>query len=104
MPKPVGYRVLIEIPRKEETSKGGILLPEDMRKKDEMGSDTGIVRKIGSLCYQDDRLGKTPWVKEGDEVYYIRYAGIAIKCKDKLYRFINDEDIYGLVESGDRDE
>ena len=105
MPKAVGHRVLIEIKKKEEKTKGGIILTEDSRNKEQYGTDIGIVRHLGPTCYADERLGREPWVQPGDKIYFVRYAGITLETPDgRLYKFINDEDIYGLVEEGDRDE
>ena len=42
LPEPVGYRILIAIPEKEQKTEGGVLLPEDTRKREEAASMVGM--------------------------------------------------------------
>lgn len=100
-PKPVGYKILVEIPMQPEKSTGGILLSDISRKKDDAGYDVGIVSKLGPSCYTDARMGDA-WCKEGDLIYYIRHAGYIFETHDgKKYRFINDEDVRGIADFAD---
>ena len=64
MPDPVGYKLLIAIPSKEEKTEGGILLTEDTRRREEAASITGMILKIGPDAYADtERFPGGPWCK-----------------------------------------
>ena len=74
LPDPVGYKLLIAIPAKEEKTEGGVLLPEDTRRREEEASITGLILKVGPDAYSDiDRFPGGPWCKEGD---WIRSQGV----------------------------
>ena len=62
LPDPVGYKLLIAIPTKEEKTEGGILLPEDARRREEEASITGLILKVGPDAYSDiERFPGGPW-------------------------------------------
>ncbi len=99
LPEPVGYRLLIAIPEKEEKTDGGILLPEDMRKREEAASMVGMVLKIGPDAYKDtERFPNGPWCKEGDFILMRSYSGTRIEIHGQEFRVINDDSVEAVVE------
>jgi|TARA_S200002703_G_scaffold42819_2_gene37227 chaperonin GroES len=99
LPEPVGYRLLIAIPEKEEKTDGGILLPEDMRKREEAASMVGMVLKIGPDAYKDvERFPNGPWCKEGDFILMRSYSGTRIDVHGQEFRIVNDDSVEAVVE------
>ena len=99
MPDPVGYKLLIAIPSKEEKTEGGILLTEDTRRREEAASITGMILKIGPDAYADtERFPGGPWCKEGDWIVLRSYTGTRIEVHGQEFRFINDDSVEAIVE------
>ncbi len=99
MPDPVGYKLLIAIPSKEEKTEGGILLTEDTRRREEAASITGMILKIGPDAYADtERFPGGPWCKEGDWIVMRSYTGTRIEVHGQEFRIINDDSVEAIVE------
>jgi len=103
LPDPKGYKLLIAIPKKEETFKDTqIIIAETERKKEEIASIIGLVVKMGSLAYQDaDKFPDGPWCKEGDFILMRAYSGTRFKITtpegDQEFRLINDDTVEAVV-------
>ncbi len=99
LPEPVGYRILIAIPEKEQKTEGGVLLPEDTRKREEAASMVGMVLKMGPDAYKDtERFPNGPWCKEGDFILMRSYSGTRIEIHGQEFRVINDDSVEAVVE------
>jgi co-chaperonin GroES (HSP10) len=99
LPDPVGYKLLIAIPLKEEKTEGGILLPEDTRRREEAASITGMILKIGPDAYTDqERFPSGAWCKEGDWIVMRSYTGTRIEVHGQEFRIINDDSVEAIVE------
>ena len=92
--KPTGHRVLVKVEQVEKVTEGGIIIPEDVTKREQLGQDGGIVVEVGNTAYSDQ---EAPWCKVGDFVKFGRYAGQLIVKKESddgvEYRVLNDLDI-----------
>lgn len=103
LPDPKGYKLLIAIPKKEETFKDTqIIIAETERKKEEIASIIGLVVKMGSLAYQDEeKFPDGPWCKEGDFILMRAYSGTRFKITtpegDQEFRLINDDTVEAVV-------
>lgn len=103
VPEPTGYRILIAIPKKEETFKDSqIIIAESMRQKEEIASIVGMVVKLGPQAYQDpDKFPNGPWCKEGDFIIMRSYSGTRFKVTtpegDQEFRLINDDTVEAVV-------
>lgn len=99
--KPLGHRVLIQPDDVEEKSKGGIILPEELKKQEKGAQVVGTVLDVGSTCWADTPTGE-PWCKVGDRVVFAKYSGMKIwnpvegKYREDIL-IVNDLDICGLV-------
>ena len=102
--KPTGHRVLVKVTKIEEITQGGIIIPKEVTKREQLGQDGGIVVEVGNTAYSDQ---ESPWCKVGDYVKFGRYAGQLIspkEAKDGIeYRVLNDLDIV-LTQLGDSNE
>ena len=93
--KPLGDRLVVEPIEQEDTTSGGILLPETAKEKPQEG------RVIAAGPGRLDDSGKrvTMEVAEGDRVLYAKYAGTEIKLEDdKKVLILKETDILALVE------
>ncbi len=103
VPEPTGYRILIAIPKKEETFKDSqIIIAESLRQKEEIASIVGMVVKLGPQAYQDpDKFPNGPWCKEGDFIIMRSYSGTRFKVTtpegDQEFRLINDDTVEAVV-------
>lgn len=93
---PKGHRVLIKAEEVEDRTAGGILLPGEITKRQQLAEIRGRVIELGSTAYSDQ---EEPFCKVGDRVIFAKYSGIVYDGKDKVeYRVINDLDIVAKVD------
>lgn len=96
MIQPLGYKILIEIPKIKEKMAGMFYIPEEAKKKQQMGAEVGIIRAIGPLAFTD-RYDETP-VSVGQYVYFKKYAGqMPTNKSDRDLRIIMDDDLDGIA-------
>lgn len=99
--KPLGHRVLVEPDSIDNKTKGGIILPDEVRKQEAGAQVIGTVLDIGDTCWADSPTGE-PWCKVGDRVVFAKYAGMKIwnpiegKYRDDII-LLNDLDITALI-------
>ena len=92
--KPLGNRVLVRRLEEKETVKGGIILPETAKKKQEM---TEVVAVGPGKKTQDGKLLPMP-VKVGDVVLVDKYAGQEITLNDEEFVVVRGDDIVAIIE------
>jgi chaperonin GroES len=98
LPEPVGYRILVSLPPAIEKSKGGIILPDSLKDKEQTASITGQVLKLGPDAYADiDKYPNGPWCQIGDWVVFRSYSGTRIKVGENEYRLINDDTVEAVT-------
>ena len=92
--KPLGDRVLVQLKKDAEISKGGIIIPDTAKEKPQEGK----VIAIGT-GKRDDNGKLIPFnVKAGDKVLMPKYGGTEIKLDDVEYTIVREEDILGVLE------
>ena len=103
MPQPTGWRILLLPYQGRKQTQGGILLPDEAREREAVGTVCGYVLKVGPLAYQDyDKFGgDEPWCVEGDWVIFGRYAGSRFKIEGGEVRLLNDDEILATINSPD---
>jgi chaperonin GroES len=92
--KPLGNRVLAQRLEKEETMKGGIILPESAKKKQE----TAKVVAVGAGKRLDDGKILPVPVKVGDLILMDKYAGQEVQIDDEEYIILKADDIIAIIE------
>ena len=99
LPEPVGYKLLIAIPKISEKTDGGVYMPDNLKSAEETASIIGFVLKIGKEAYSDPaRFPHGPWCKEGDFIIFRSYSGTRFKVMGEEFRIINDDTVEGVVE------
>lgn len=103
--KAVGHRVIVKADAVETKSKGGIVLNVD-EKRESAAAQRGTVYQVGEMAWKNTLYGYgiegwEPWVKQGDRVYFARYAGKLIRDMNSgvedVYFVLNDDDIQCLI-------
>jgi chaperonin GroES len=98
LPRPTGWRIAVLPYRGAERTKGGIVIAEETQKRTQLATNCGYVLTLGELAYKDEsKFPFGPWCKEGDWVIFGRYAGSRISIDGGEIRFLNDDEILGIV-------
>lgn len=99
LPTPVGYRVLVAMPKVEEAFEGSELLKSVTTKhQEQVMSIIGLVIDAGEQAYSDvDRFPTGPWCKQGDYVMFRANTGTRFKLGNQEYRLMNDDSIEAVV-------
>ena len=92
--RPMDDRVLVEPCEAEQTTSGGIILPDTAREKPQRGRI--IATGPGKLLDSGKRgeLG----VRVGDEVFYGKYSGTEIEVGTDKYVVIRENDILAVLD------
>lgn len=92
--QPLGHRVIAQRLEQEEKLKGGIILPDSAKKKQE----TMRVLAVGPGKVSKDGEKIPCPVKVGDVVLMDKYSGQEVTLDDEEYVIINSDDIVAIVE------
>ncbi len=93
--KPVGNRVVLKRLENEETSKGGIILPDSAQKKQEQAQVLAVGK--GKTTKEGTTLPMS--VKEGDVVLMDKYAGQEVNVNDETFIIVKEDDIIAIIEN-----
>lgn len=106
--KPAGFYVLIDMDVVEETSEGGIILNNDLVKKEQAACQFGVITAFGPAAFKGfpGCDGPEDWgVAVGDRVEYRRYEGMRSNHPDaENFRYIPDSHIIGVIKDDSDDE
>ncbi len=91
--KPLADRVVIKPMEAEETTKGGIILPDTAKEK----PIEGTVVAVGPGKVSDDGKSVKMEVKEGDKVLYGKYSGTEVTIDGQDYLIMRESDIFAIV-------
>ena len=92
--KPLGNRVLAQRLEQAETMKGGIMLPESAKKKQE----TARVVAVGPGKKLDDGTVLPMPVAVGDVILMDKYAGQEVSIDDEEFLILKADDIIAIIE------
>jgi co-chaperonin GroES (HSP10) len=100
LPVPTGYKILIGIPKIEDTTEGGIIKAEATKFAEEVMSVVGLVLDMGPDCYKDKGRFPSgePYCKVGDFIVMRAYTGTRISIYGTEYRLINDDSVEAIVD------
>jgi len=94
--KPLGDRLIVQAVEEEDTTAGGILLPDTAKEKPQKGK----VLAVGDGKVNEDTGKRTPLdVAEGDEVLYSKYGGTEIKVDGEELLVLREADVLAKVQS-----
>ena len=92
--QPLGDRVVVQRDESEETTAGGIVLPDTAQDKPARGK----VISIGDGKLMDDGSRSGLQVKVGDRVIFSSYAGETFKVEDEELLLMREDDILAIIE------
>ena len=91
---PLHDRILIKRIEEKETAKGGIIIPDSAKEKQQEGEviavGNGKKTEEGKIIPLD--------VKAGDRILFGKYSGTEIKVDNEDYLILKEEDVLGVVE------
>jgi len=93
--RPLHDRVLVKRVEEEETTKGGIIIPDSAKEKPAEGE----IVAVGSGKVTDKGEIRALEVKAGDRVLFGKYAGNEIKVDGEDRIILREDEILGVVES-----
>lgn len=91
--KPIGDKVIVEVLKAHDKTKGGIILPDTAKEKPQEGS----VIAVGTGKVLPNGKAVPPDVKPGDTILFGKYSGNEIKVNGKEYLIINQDDILAVI-------
>ncbi len=89
---PVGEMVVVKPLESEETTAGGIILPDVAREKPQMGR----VLSVGDGRLLPDGSRASHQVSEGDRVLYNRYAGTEVTVNGEPLLLMRETEILAV--------
>jgi chaperonin GroES len=92
--KPLHDRVIVQRIKEEETTRGGIIIPDTAKEKPVEGK----VMAVGPGKTLDNGKVQALEVKEGDRVLFGKYAGTEVKIQGEEHLIMREDDIIAIVE------
>jgi chaperonin GroES len=92
--RPLHDRVIVKRIEEEETTKGGIIIPDTAKEK----PIEGKVVAVGAGKLLENGKMQPLEVKKGDKILFGKYAGTDIKIEGEEHLIMREEDIIAIVE------
>jgi len=92
--EPLEDRIVVQPLEPEETTKGGIVLPDTAQEKPQQGK----IIAVGPGKVLDSGERAKPAVKKGQTVVYAKYGGTEIEVGGKDLIILRESDILAIVE------
>ena len=92
--RPLQDRIIVKRIDEEETSKGGIIIPDSAKEK----PSEGKVIAVGKGKVNEDGKVQPLDVKKGDRVLFSKYAGTEVNIEGEEHLIIREDDILGVCE------
>lgn len=114
---PAGHRIVVRCIELDEISKGGILIPDEVQRREQFSMTVGYLVEAGELAWWDwgdgNKRGKH-WAKPGQRVLFAKYGGSEFTqrikdpannnlIKEVKFRLLNDEDILAIDDNEEFD-
>lgn len=95
---PIEFKALIKPKAVDEKSKGGIILPDETKDRDQFAQMEGTLVAASPLAFTYENAINWDKPKVGDCVLFAKYAGAKVTGKDGVeYRLVNDKDIAAVL-------
>jgi chaperonin GroES len=92
--KPLGGRVIVEPLEQDETTAGGIILPETAKEKPQ----EGMILAAGPGDRDEDGERIPMDVKVGDKVLFAKYSGTEVKMDSRKLLILRESDILAVID------
>jgi len=91
--KPLHDRVIVRRIEENETTSGGIIIPDSAKEKPQEGE----IIAVGEGKYKEDGTRQTLDVKEGDRVLFGKYSGSEITLDGDEFLMMREDEILGVI-------
>ena len=92
--RPLQDRILVTRVEEEQTTKGGIIIPDTAKEKPAEGK----VSAVGNGKVGDDGKRVALEVKKGDRILFGKYSGTEVKIEGEEYLIMREDDVLGIIE------
>ncbi len=92
--RPLHDRILVTRIDEEETTKGGIIIPDTAKEK----PSEGKVVAVGKGKIDDEGKVHALSVKRGDRVLFSKYSGTEVQIEGEEHLIIREDDVLGICE------
>ncbi len=92
--RPLNDRILVKRLEEEETTKGGIIIPDSAKEKPAEGE----VISVGPGRKNDKGDIIAMQLKAGDRVLFSKYGGTDVKLDGEDYLIMREDDVLGVLE------
>ncbi len=92
--RPLHDRILVQRVKEEDTTKGGIIIPDTAKEK----PIEAKVVAVGTGRLMDNGEVRPLAVKKGDLVLFGKYGGTEVKIDGEEHRILREDDILGIIE------
>jgi chaperonin GroES len=92
--RPLQDRILVKRLEEEETTKGGIIIPDTAKEK----PSEGLVIAVGKGKVLESGTKLPLDVKKDDRILFGKYAGSDIKIEGEEYLIMREDDVLGVIE------
>ena len=92
--RPLQDRILVQRLEGEQTTKGGIIIPDTAKEK----PSEGLVIAVGKGKVSEDGKNIPLDVKKDDRILFSKYAGTDIKIDGQEYLIMREDDVLGIIE------
>jgi chaperonin GroES len=91
---PLNEKIVLKRVEAEETTAGGIVLPDTAKEKPKQG----IVQSLGQGKLLENGKRAAFQVKEGDRVLFTSYAGSEVNIDGEEFLIMSEDDILAVVD------
>ena len=92
--KPLHDRVIVKRIEEEETTKGGIIIPDSAKEK----PSEGKIVAVGNGKVLEDGSRQPLEVKKGNKVLFGKYAGTEINIDGEEHLIMREDEIIAIIE------
>ncbi|RMF22203.1 MAG: co-chaperone GroES [Deltaproteobacteria bacterium] len=93
--RPLQDRIIVKRLKEEETTAGGIIIPDTAKEKPQEGK----VIAVGKGKVSEDGKVLKLDVKKGDRVLFGKYAGTEVTIDGTEYLIMREDDVLGVIEA-----
>ena len=91
--RPLGDRVIVKRDEADQTTQGGIVLPDSAKKE----NSRGVVMACGDGAPLENGTVRPMQVKVGDKVLFGNYAGSDVRIDGEDYLVMKESDLVAIV-------
>ena len=92
--RPLQDRILVKRVEEENTTKGGIIIPDTAKEKPAEGEVMAV--GIGRIGEDGKRIALE--IKKGDKILFSKYGGTEVKIEGEEYLIMREDDVLGIIE------